>query len=261
MLLALLLLQDPAELVRALGSDDAAARDAATAQLLELGDTATGALEAALESNDPEVRQRARAILDSPYRGLGAEAVAEAKAWEAGYDELMARLTNEEGRGMHGGFHRIDEAAEAELWELLKTTPKYKGTPARLLGAIDNVYLSYRDNKYHGWIWHWPYLDCAKAVELADRVGGEEGLWTEIYCRRVEGLDTSKYPYDDETFGKFASVKAQATWKADPAKVRALCEELIRTHPDGRYAARAKAVLDGGAATLDLDRTTEVFKR
>src|SRR6516225_176235 len=57
------------DLIRKLGSDDFATREQATEDLKKSGKTAREALQkAADESDDPEVRQRARTILDELAR-------------------------------------------------------------------------------------------------------------------------------------------------------------------------------------------------
>ncbi len=68
--------ETPAELprlIRDLGADDYEAREAATKALRAIGAPAKAALEQAAESNDPEVRVRARKLLQNLHRG-GAQA-------------------------------------------------------------------------------------------------------------------------------------------------------------------------------------------
>lgn len=133
----------------------------------------------------------------------------------------------------------------------------FRGGPNLLLRAIDSVYLRYHDNAYHGWIWHWPYFDCGKAVELAERLrtvypqAAEESLWTKIYCYRIQGLNGTKDVDSDES-RKYASIAAQVRWKADPERVRALCRELIESYPRGKYAARASELLEQKDLLVEL---------
>lgn len=66
---------DPAELVKKLGSDDYAVREEAQSKLVDLGDKAIPALEEALKSDDLEVRLRAgRALRAIGARTKGADA-------------------------------------------------------------------------------------------------------------------------------------------------------------------------------------------
>lgn len=73
-------LDDPAPLIAALADEDFAARERATARLIEAGESARAAVEAAAASDDPEVAARARYILAklrSPVERLGVEGLAE----------------------------------------------------------------------------------------------------------------------------------------------------------------------------------------
>lgn len=73
-------LDDPAPWIAALGADDFATRERATARLTEAGESARGAVEAAGASADPEMAARAKRILAklrSPVDRLGVEALAE----------------------------------------------------------------------------------------------------------------------------------------------------------------------------------------
>ena len=62
-LLLLLALQNTDALIKQLGSEDVKVRDTATAALRKIGEPALKALEAAKQSNDPEVRARASALI------------------------------------------------------------------------------------------------------------------------------------------------------------------------------------------------------
>jgi hypothetical protein len=174
----------------------------------------------------------------------------ETAAFESQCKQLLADLTAKDGtRGFHGPFHNLKEDKERELWNLLARAPRYPGAPKMLLRAIDDVYLRYHENMYHGWIWHCPYFDCKKAVELSDRLLAqypdftEEALWTKLYCYRIKGLDGNRYPYDSD-FKMYATVKAQTQWESDGDKVRALCRELQEKFPKGKYAKRIPELLE-----------------
>ena len=194
---------------------------------------------------------------DARLAGLDKARRADVKAWEERYRLLMDALTAEDGHGGdHGLHHRTKPEREAELWTHLKSLPAYRAAPAILLASIDDVYLGYHGNGWWGVWWHWPYLNCTRAEELADRLARdhpafeEEALWTRIYCSRVKGWSESErtggYPSPDP------SAPSQDRWTSDAAKVTALCQELQRKYPNGKYASMAAALLSGKQLLLEL---------
>ena len=128
--------------------------------------------------------------------------------------------------------------------------PRYPGASKIFLLAVDRVYLQYHQNLYHGWIWHWPYFDCSKAVKLADRAmeadpdAAEEALWTKIFCYRVRGLDGNVYPYNSSC-KEYPTVRAQVRWKSDPEQVRRFCREIQTRFPTGKHT-------DGVAELIEM---------
>ncbi len=256
--LLLCLWQDPATLIDQLGDSDPAMREEATFRLLELGEKAVEPLTKALARAEGEARTRIQAILDSPYRGLDRKTAALVKEDEVKFDDLLKRLTSKDAEGMHGVFHRVDDEAQKQLWALLKEVPAYRGGARLLLAAIDRVYLAYHENGYHGWIWHRPYFDCAKAVALAERLEkehpsqAEEALWTRLYCYRMRAL-----PKGRASGYKYSGELAQIEWKADAAKVRAIGEEMLKRFPEGKYAKRVAELLKRDDPTFEPDRAGE----
>ena len=242
LLLAILALfqEDPAALVGRLGHDDPALREEAAVRLVELGEKAWVALMSRLEKAPTDEAARIREILDSPYAGLERKAAEGFRGQERGHAELVRLLNSKGGQGLHGGFHELQEDREKELWGLLEKLPRCPGTARLILTSIDQVYLKFHANGYHGWLWHHPYFDCAKAVALCERLIRdypaflEEALWTKLYCYRLRGLDAAaRPPYET------AAAKAQLAWKADAAKARAAAKELVEKFPKGAYARRA----------------------
>lgn len=81
-------------LVDDLGAEDYAAREQAEQSLRRLGSTALSALEQAAQTDDPEIRTRARGILQDVRLGLGpdwpAAAAAQVRAWDS-LDERQRR--------------------------------------------------------------------------------------------------------------------------------------------------------------------------
>jgi hypothetical protein len=235
---------DPVELIRKLGNDDAAVREDATERLIEFGDRAEPLLRAELKTAGDEVRLRLQLILSSPYWGLDRETARKTSATVRRCDEHLAALTATNGKGRHGPFHDTDDKREREFLALLGTLPRFRGGGPLLLKAIDQVYLNFHANGYHGWLWHCPYVDCTKALMLADRLEREypdfteDAIFTRIYCYRVRGLD--KGEEDPEAS---AAARAQLAWKADPERARTLCRELLEKYPKGRYATLAAELL------------------
>lgn len=206
-------------------------------------------------SDDRDNARWKEALDDFPgrYAGLEAEELARVKSLESEYREVMDALTANDGReGDHGAHHQLKRDREPVLWKILESLPVYPGLSHLILAAIDDVYLGYHGNGYWGRHWHWPYLDCSKAVSLADRLAREdvsaleEALWTEIYCYRIMGWrDTKRYMNDE---GR----EPQFTWSANPERVRWLCRELLRRFPNGKYAKRAASLLGQEDLLLEL---------
>ena len=173
---------------------------------------------------------------------------------ELRFARLLDDLTALDGCGDHHGcYHILKENQELELWSLLEKLPVYPGEANLLLAAIDDVYLGYHWNGYWGYDWHWPYFNCAKAIQLAERLAknhpesAEEALWTLIYCYRVGELG------DDESSDTTAG-KAQSEWKGSAAKARSLCGELIQRYPTGRHAPQAQRLLGLAESEFMLKR-------
>lgn len=256
LLLAWLAIQeDLGLLIERLDHDDPALRDESALRLIELGERAAAPLRKKLESAGPESRARILHILESPYSGLDRKAAASVRDVERRHAELIRLLNEKNGEGIHGSYHRVREDLERELWGLLEKLPRYPGAARLLLTSIDDVYLKVHSNGYHGWTFHHPYFDCAKAVVLADRLlrdhpgSAEEALWTQLYCFRLRGLekgDASGYVFD--------AVKAQLAWKPDPAKAREAGKNLLEKFPKGPYAIRVAEWLKAGDEDLILPR-------
>ena len=230
---------DVDDLVRKLDHDDPDMRVEARDRLIEIGPAVTARLNAVLPKAQGEVRQRIQEILDSPYTGLSPKAIASIRPLEKRADELFKTLTVEDGAGGHGSYHESKPSDVKELELLLSKLPTYRGAARILLRAIDDVYLRFHSNGYHGWSWHYPYFDCVKAMKLADRLlkdhpeSAEEALWTKVFCYRIGGPDEKRYPE-----------VPQAGWRADAEKARVFARELIERFPGGKYKKRAAALLE-----------------
>lgn len=203
------------------------------------------------------------ALADFPgrYEEFEKEAIPEVKELERTYGRLLTLLTTDNAfGGPHGSAHKPDDRLEHEFWALLKKLATYHGSGRMILAAIDEVYLGYRDSGNWGWWWQWPYFNCFKATLLGDRLEkdfpdlAEEGLWTKIYCSRVNGLATSKYGEEPRLID-FEAMEAQYFWKADPERVKALCQELLKRFPVGKYSARARDLMSLDGVTLTLTGT------
>ena len=212
---------------------------------------------AAAEIGDRDNERWRAALQHYPgrYSGLDATQVGDVKKLEARFREIMDALTAiDSPGGHHGASHETKPDREQELWTLLGRIPQYPAASRLILAAIVDVYLGFHGNGWWGYWWHWPYLDCAKAVTLADRLienhpgMEEEALWTKIYCYRVLGWGGSERNGRSGPRGN----EAQYNWKPDPKRVRALCEQLQVSHPKGRYAAPAAALLKLPDLVLDL---------
>jgi hypothetical protein len=184
------------------------------------------------------------------YEGLTAAQEQQVRIQERRFASLLDQLTAMDGMGSdHGKYHQTKPEREAELWALLGELPNYPGAPRLVLAAIDDVYLGFHGNGWWGYGWHWPYLDCAKAVALADRLAAldsefrEEALWTKIYCYRVQGW---------AEFVELPGPTAQEKWKSDERRARALCDELLKWFPEGKYASRVKALMAEKKLLLQL---------
>jgi len=246
--------EDLGALIGRLSHDDPALRDEAVLRLEELGEKAWPSLRRELEKAGPEAAARIRGILESPYSGLDRKTAEAIRPLGRRHGELIGLLNNRDGEGaLHGSFHQLREDLEKELWGLLEKLPRLPVAGRMILTAIDEVYLKVHNNGYHGWLWHHPYFDCAKAVALSDRLIRdhpgfvEEALWTKLYCFRLRGLEESERPPYDT-----AAAKAQLLWKPDAARARAAAKELAEKFPKGPYAARAAEGLKASDDALIL---------
>jgi hypothetical protein len=194
------------------------------------------------------------------YAGLTAEQVRDVRRAEVQFTGLLESLTAVDGCGdEHGCYHVTKNDKEKELWSLLHSLPRHPGEARLLLSAIDDVYLGYHWNGFWGNAWHWPYLSCVKAVDLAERLmerhpdQTEEALWTMAYCYRVMGW----LEFDSGSGGVESDASTeQRFWKSSPGKARARCNELIRRFPAGRHASHAKRLLELEDANLRVRLAT-----
>jgi len=198
--------------------------------------------------------EKATDLYPGRYLGLKDVEIHWIRHRESRFAQLMNDLTAVDGcSDVHGCYHILKESREQELWTLLETLPNYPGEANLLLAAIDDVYLGYHWNGYWGYDWHWPYFNCAKAVQLAERLAknhpelGEEALWTLIYCHRVGEMRA-----DEST--DTAAGKAQSEWKGSEEKVRSLFVELAQRYPRGRQVSQASRLLELPFSELMLNR-------
>ncbi len=188
------------------------------------------------------------------------EATAASPSQVLEYERLLPSIYDQlsvyNGSSFHGPFHRADERLERKLWKVVGTLKTYDNGGRRLLEAIDRVYLAYHDNGYSGWSWHYPYLDCFKAVALAGKLRREyedptlreEALWREAYCYRFRGIDETR---SIDGTKPSATLRAQAGWRSDLGRTRELLEQIVDRFPTGAHAAEAAAYLRFGIAEIE----------
>ena len=211
------------------------------------------------DSDGTEVLESLR-MFPGRYDGLEGDGITDAKEKERQFAVLMKGLSRYNRHDLpHDPAHEPDDTLEHRLWALLRDMPNYPGSGRVILAAIDQIYLGYRENGNWGWWWHCPYFNCFKATLLAERLSvwhrdlAQEALWTRIYCYRVNGLgkpvyNFGEYPWDVD----YESMQLQHFWRSDPAKVKALCEELLQRFPNGKYAGRAKVIHELKDVTLTI---------
>lgn len=161
-------------------------------------------------------------------------------------------------RNIHGSFHAVRRETEEKLWRIVRNLPVAPGGDAHLIRALDDVYTKYHEVYYVGWDFHYPYLDSAKAVELAEKLEKEypsspklpRALLLRAFAYRVLP------PRDDQ--GAEVCPEAQLRWKADPHKARTILQDLIARFPDSEEAGIARRALeraeeDGLEISLPID--------
>ncbi len=194
---------------------------------------------------------------DRPYElpEVGIASASQADRYERSLPSIFDQLSAYNDISVHGAFHRADDRLERKLWRILSTLKTYDNGGQRLLEAIDRIYLAYHDNGYSGWPWHYPYLDCFKAVALArklqreyqDPTLREEALWREATCYRFRGIDDPS----DTGLERSNAVRALASWRSDLGRTRELLEQLVDRFPTGAHAEEAAAYLLFGIAEIE----------
>lgn len=167
-------------------------------------------------------------------------------------DPLIDQLTAADGeRATHGRFHVIKPDVEQQLWDRVSTLPVHAGGDAKILRAIEEVYTRPHQNYYHGYIWHYPYLNSRKTIRLVDKLLAEypnsplvpRALWLKAFALRVNPPSES-----DETC---PSMGDQPTWRPDLVMARQTLEALVRTG-DPAYAEKARRLLETDLRPIDL---------
>jgi hypothetical protein len=156
-----------------------------------------------------------------------------------------------DGKGVHGEFHKIKVDEEREFWKIVSALPVADGGDHLLAAAIDRVYTRYDANFYHGPMWHWPYLNSRRTVQVANKLLKEYPrsalteltLWLEAFALRCPPL---------EQVPDFDNSREQKEWKPDAEAARTIYREITERFPKGRYAAASRAVADVAVLTIDL---------
>lgn len=171
--------------------------------------------------------------------------------------DLLDRLQLVSGEGVHGPFHKADNALQKDLWTRLRNLAPGPGVDRILLEAAGKVYTRYDENYFHGTLWHWPYLSSRRAIELCDRVLksasdpelGQRALWLKAFALRCPAMEPwADAERDLETYSE------QRQWKPDFDAARATYRTLAAQFPGGRYAAAAGKLADQSDLTLVLPK-------
>jgi hypothetical protein len=169
--------------------------------------------------------------------------------------QFLETLTAQDGRGAHGRFHQIKSPEEREFWKVVSQAPVSPGGDHLLALAIERVYTRYDVNFYHGAIWHWPYLNSRKAVQLAEKLLREyprsplteQVLWLQAFALRCPPMDPN-----EEYAQAFENYREQMLWKPDFQLAREIYGQIARRFPEGRHGAASRLLGGGLILVLEL---------
>ncbi len=161
--------------------------------------------------------------------------------------QFLEALTAQDGRGVHGRFHVIAPDEEREFWRVVSQLPVREGGDHLLAAAIERVYTRYDANFYHGTIWHWPYLNSRKAVQLAEKFLREyprsplteHVLWLQAFALRCPPMTP-----DDAYKQTYENYREQMAWKPDFDLARGVYREIARRFPQGRHGPASRLLQD-----------------
>lgn len=170
-----------------------------------------------------------------------------------GYDELIRLLTVQDADYPgHGSYHAIKAEVERDLWKFVSNLPVREGGDRILLTAIEEVYTKYHENYLAGYIFHYPYLNSRKAIQLATKLEDEyprsphlpRALLLKAFAYRV------KPPPEGHEIHE--SFREQLAWTPDAAQAREIYRRIIERWPDSVEARAAKAALEEPELEIDL---------
>ncbi|NOY75008.1 MAG: hypothetical protein GXP32_04365 [Kiritimatiellaeota bacterium] len=207
-----------ADLVRRLGAKEYADRKKASAALLEIGRPALRAVEAAAKNSDPEIRLRAKAILNDIKLGINPHWPEDIRRGTRGFEkldsaekkELIERLlANSEKEAVPFLLNLVEKGdsrnAEIATKALLKMQDKktlWKTVLSRKKKALNNhqIRLFAEAAKWSG-----GFSDVLKALKFKNLDGGvKRGLIASRIAILQEYLDDEEFDKVDEEAGKLA---------------------------------------------------------
>ena len=165
--------------------------------------------------------------------------------------DLLDRLQQTTGEGVHGPYHPANNALQRDLWTRLQNLPPGPGVDRILLEAAERVYTRYDANYYHGILWHWPYLCSRRTIELCDRAFKsttdpeirERALWLKAFALRCPPMEPwEDAERDQETYAE------QRRWTPDFDAAREIYKKLAAEFPGTPHGTAAAPL----AAQKDL---------
>lgn len=172
--------------------------------------------------------------------------------------DLIRRLQDPNTEmGGHGRFHKADNALQNELWALLERLPPGPGVDEILIEAVEKVWTRYDANYLQGAIFHWPYLDSARAIALCDRLVTRHpksphrahALWLKAFALRAPAMEP--WPQMEMELGTYGR---QAKWRPDPEAARAVYKALAQEFPGTRLGIAAEGLADASDLGLTLPK-------
>jgi hypothetical protein len=152
----------------------------------------------------------------------------------------------------HGPCHKIKPDIERELWPIVSTLPVVEGGDRILIRALEEVYAGHLPNYWHGYIFHYPYLNSKKAIALAGKLVREYpdsdraplALWLKAFAYRVRAPDERQEMSD--------SYGDQPQWIPDPDKAMSVYRDLAVRYPQSLFADKARAKMSRPVLVIEL---------